>query len=76
MDFAAKLTGLPPKAILRMATRNGAAVAGLNCGVVDEGYNAKLVVFDGRIDKMAYSEDIVASIDHRSDLSDVKDMVP
>lgn len=39
MDFAAKLTGLPPNAFLRMATRNGAAIAGLNCGVVDEGFN-------------------------------------
>jgi cytosine/adenosine deaminase-related metal-dependent hydrolase len=74
MDFAAKLTGLPPEDILRMATRNGAEIAGMNCGVIEEGYDAKLVVFDGTTDNMAYSENVVASIVHRADLADVKEV--
>jgi len=42
MEFTAKLADVPAAEVLRMATVNGAEMAGLNCGLVEEGRDARL----------------------------------
>ncbi|MFD1640790.1 amidohydrolase family protein [Halohasta litorea] len=72
MEFAAKLTDLPAETILRMATRNGAKIAGLNCGVIEEGRDAKLVVLDGDSDNLSYAKDVVRAVVRRAGHADIK----
>jgi len=72
MEFAAKLTDLPASTILRMATLNGAKIAGLNCGVIEEGRDAKLLVLDGDSDNLSYAKDIVRAVVRRAGHADIK----
>jgi len=72
MEFAAKLTDLPAETILRMATRNGAKIAGLNCGVIEEGRDAKLLVLDGDSDNLSYAKDVVRAVVRRAGHADIK----
>src|SRR6056297_342281 len=72
MEFAAKLTDLPAETILRMATRNGAKIAGLNCGVIEEGRDAKLLVLDGDSDNLSYAKDVVRAVVRRAGHDDIK----
>jgi len=72
MEFAAKLTDLPAATILRMATRNGAEIAGLNCGVIEEGRDAKLLVLDGDSDNLSYAKDVVRAVVRRAGHADIK----
>jgi len=62
MEFAAKLSDLPAREILRMATVNGAAIAGLNRGVIELGADADLLVLDGDSDNLAGAHDLVRAI--------------
>ncbi len=75
MEFAAKLTDLPAETILRMATHNGAKIAGLNCGVLEEGRDAKLLVLDGDSDNLSYAKDIVRAVVRRAGHADIKRVV-
>jgi cytosine/adenosine deaminase-related metal-dependent hydrolase len=75
MEFAAKLSNLPAAAVLRMATVNGAELAGLDCGVLAEGRPAKLVVLDGDSDNLAGVRDPVRAVVRRAGASDVKRVV-
>ncbi len=75
MEFTAKLTDLSSRAVLRMATQNGARMAGLNCGVVEPGRDAKLLVLDGDSDNLADNEDVLRSVVRRAGASDVKDVI-
>ena len=72
MEFAAKLTDLPAETILRMATRNGAKIVGLNCGVIEEGRDAKLLVLDGDSDNLSYAKDVVRAVVRRAGHADIK----
>ena len=72
MEFAAKLSDLPAETILRMATYNGAEIAGLNCGVIEEGRDAKLLVLDGDSDNLSYAKDIVRAVVRRAGHADIK----
>jgi len=72
MEFAAKLTDLPAETILRMATHNGAKIAGLNCGVIEEGRDAKLLVLDGDSDNLSYAKDVVRAVVRRAGHADIK----
>jgi len=72
MEFAAKLTDLPAETILRMATHNGAKIAGLNCGVIEEGRDAKLIVLDGDSDNLSYANDVVRAVVRRAGQADIK----
>jgi len=72
MEFAAKLTDLPAETILRMATYNGAKIAGLNCGVIEEGREAKLLVLDGNSDNLSYANDVVRAVVRRAGHADIK----
>ncbi|WP_123624505.1 amidohydrolase family protein [Halorubrum sp. CSM-61] len=75
MEFAAKLSDLPARAILRMATVNGAEIAGLNRGVVAEGADADLLVLDGDSDNLAGAHDLVRAIVRRAGAADVSRVV-
>ncbi len=75
MEFTAKLTDIAPREILRMATQNGARIAGLNCGVIDPGRDAKLLVLDGDSDNLSGNRDVVRSLVRRAGASDVTDVL-
>jgi cytosine/adenosine deaminase-related metal-dependent hydrolase len=75
MAFASKLTGLEAPEVLRMATRAGAELAGLDCGVVEAGRPAKLLVLDGDSDNLAGVRDPVRAVVRRAGASDVVDVV-
>ena len=72
MEFAAKLSGLPAAEILRMATVHGADIAGLDCGLVSPGREARLLVLDGESDNLADARDVVRAVVRRAGTADVE----
>jgi cytosine/adenosine deaminase-related metal-dependent hydrolase len=72
MEFAAKLADVPATEVLRMATRAGAEIAGLNCGTIEPGRDARLVVLDGDTDNLAGAKDPVRAVVRRAGVGDVK----
>ncbi len=76
MEFAAKLTDATAVEVLRMATAAGAAVAGLNCGAIEPGRDARLLVLDGDSDNLAGVRDPVRAVVRRAGQGDVKAVVP
>jgi cytosine/adenosine deaminase-related metal-dependent hydrolase len=72
LAFAAKLSGLPAPDVLRMATVDAAAVAGLDCGAIEPGREARLLVLDGDSDNLAGVRDVVRAIVRRAGASDVR----
>ena len=76
MEWTAKLCGVPDVEVLRMATRAGADVAGLDAGVIEPGRLARLVVLDGASDNLAGTEDPVRAVVRRADAADVVATVP
>ncbi|QLG62746.1 amidohydrolase family protein [Halorarum salinum] len=75
MEFAAKLTDATATEVLRMATVDGAELAGLDCGLVEEGRPAELLVLDGDSDNLAGARDPVRAVVRRADGADVKRVV-
>ncbi|MFQ3296035.1 MAG: cytosine/adenosine deaminase-related metal-dependent hydrolase [Halobacteriales archaeon] len=75
MAFAAKVYDLDDRTILRMATANAAAIAGLEFGVIEEGRPAKLLVLDGDSHNLSGTRDPVRAIVHRAGANDVKRVV-
>ena len=75
MEFAAKLSDLPAEEILRMATVNGAEIAGLNRGVIEPGADADLLVLDGDSDNLADVRDVVRAVVRRAGVDDVRDVL-
>jgi cytosine/adenosine deaminase-related metal-dependent hydrolase len=75
MEFAAKLCDVSAREVLRMATVHGAELAGLNCGLLAEGYDAKLLVLDGDSDNLAGAQDPVRAVVRRAGERDVVDVV-
>ena len=75
MEFTAKLAEVSARDVLRMATRNGAEIAGLDCGLVEAGRPAKLLVLDGDSDNLAGAQDVVRAVVRRAGASDVVDVV-
>ena len=75
MEFVAKLFDVTAREVLRMATVNGAEIAGLNCGVVEAGRDARLLVLDGDSDNLCGAEDVVRAVVRRAGGSDVRDVV-
>jgi len=65
----------PGREILRMATVNGAAIAGLNRGVIELGADADLLVLDGDSDNLAGAHDLVRAIVRRAGAADVSRVV-
>jgi cytosine/adenosine deaminase-related metal-dependent hydrolase len=75
LEFAAKLSGLPATRILRMATTNAAELAGLDCGVIEPGREARLLVLDGDSDNLAGARDPVRAVVRRAGASDVRRVI-
>ena len=75
MEFAAKLYDLRASEVLGMATHAGADAAGLNCGVVEPGRDARLLVLDGDSDNLTGARDVVRAVVRRAGASDVQRVV-
>jgi cytosine/adenosine deaminase-related metal-dependent hydrolase len=75
MEFAAKLCDVSASEVLRMATVNGAELAGVNCGLLEEGYDARLLVLDGDSDNLAGAQDPVRAVVRRAGQGDVRRVV-
>jgi len=74
MAFTAKLFDVGAREVLRMATVNGADIAGLNCGLVEEGRDADLLVLDGNSDNLAGAKNAVRAVVRRAGVADVADV--
>jgi len=72
MALTAKLTDLPARDVLAMATYNGAEVAGLDCGVIAEGRPANVLVLDGDSDNLAGARNLVRATVRRAGVADVE----
>jgi cytosine/adenosine deaminase-related metal-dependent hydrolase len=72
MEFAAKLADVSAEEVLRMATVNGADVAGLDCGCIEPGRDAKLLVLDGDSDNLGGARDLVRAVVRRAGQTDVE----
>ncbi|MFW6436787.1 MAG: amidohydrolase family protein [Halococcoides sp.] len=72
MALAADWSGLPAAEVLAMATRNPAAIAGLDGGTIAEGAPARLVVLDGDSDNLAGVHDPVRAVVRRATVDDVQ----
>jgi cytosine/adenosine deaminase-related metal-dependent hydrolase len=75
MEFTAKLTGADTREILRMATVHGAEIAGLDCGLIEEGRPADLLVLDGGSDNLSGVRDVPRAVVRRAGVDDVKDVI-
>ncbi|PSP94876.1 nucleoside deaminase [Halobacteriales archaeon QS_4_62_28] len=72
MEFAAKLADVSAAEVLRMATINGADVAGLNNGLVAEGRDPDLLVLDGDSDNLCGARDPVRAVVRRAGIDDIE----
>ncbi len=75
MAFLATVSDLDATTVLRAATAGGAAIAGLDWGVVEPGRPAKLQVLDGGSDNLAHSRDPVRALVHRAEPADVDRLI-
>ncbi len=75
MAFTAKLSDLSTTTVLRMATRNGAALVGLDHGLIEAGRPAHLVVLDGDSDNLAGARDPRRAVVRRASVDDVKRVI-
>jgi cytosine/adenosine deaminase-related metal-dependent hydrolase len=78
MEFAAKLSDdrVTAPDVLRMATVAGADLAGLNCGCIEAGRDARLLVLDGDSDNLTGYRDPVRAVVRRASVDDVKQIIP
>ncbi|GAB7095728.1 amidohydrolase family protein [Halolamina litorea] len=74
MEFTAKLADVSAETVLRMATRNGAEIAGKEYGLIEAGRPAKLLTMDGDSDNLTGAEDPVRAVVRRAGVADVKDV--
>ena len=75
MEFAAKVGGVAAADVLRMATVNGADLVGLNCGLIEPGRDAKLLVLDGDSDNLSGARDPVRAVVRRAGVDDVERVI-
>ncbi|MFB6071078.1 MAG: amidohydrolase family protein [Halanaeroarchaeum sp.] len=75
MEFAAKCCDVDAVDVLRMATVNGARVAGIGGGILEPGQPARLLVLDGDSDNLAGYQDPVRAVVRRAGTSDVERVV-
>jgi cytosine/adenosine deaminase-related metal-dependent hydrolase len=76
MAYTAKTFDLTAREVLRMATTAGADAVGLDCGVVEPGKRAALVVVDGASDNLDGVADPVRAVVRRATALDVETVVP
>ncbi|PSQ19984.1 nucleoside deaminase [Halobacteriales archaeon QS_9_67_17] len=75
MAYTSKAFDVTPREVLEMATKAGATVADLNCGVIEPGRDAKLLVLDGDSDNLAGFDDPIAAIVRRASAQDVQRVI-
>ncbi|AXG06935.1 nucleoside deaminase [Haloplanus rubicundus] len=75
MEFASKVGSVDAADVLRMATVNGADLVGLNCGLIEPGRAAKLLVLDGDSDNLAGARDPVRAVVRRAGVDDVERVI-
>jgi guanine deaminase len=75
MEYTAKQFDVTSREVLGMATRAGATLADLNCGVVAPGRDAALLVLDGASNNLAATTDPVRAVVRRAGSFDVKRVV-
>lgn len=75
MEFVSKLCDVSAPEVLRMATAAGAHIAGLNCGVIEPGKDAKMLVLDGDSDNLTGVRDPVRAVVRRAGAHDVSNVV-
>jgi cytosine/adenosine deaminase-related metal-dependent hydrolase len=75
MEFVAKLCDVSAREVLRMATIGGAELAGLNSGLLAEGYDANLLVLDGDSNTLTGAQDPVRAVVRRAGQGDVRDVI-
>jgi cytosine/adenosine deaminase-related metal-dependent hydrolase len=75
MAYAAKTFDVTTREVLRMATTAGADAVGLDCGVVEPGRRAALVVVDGGSDNLVGVDDPVRAVVRRATAMDVSEVV-
>jgi cytosine/adenosine deaminase-related metal-dependent hydrolase len=75
MEFAAKLSDVSARDVLRMATVNGAEIAGLDGGVIEPGRTANLTILDGDSDNLAGTKNPVRAVVRRAGVADVTQVI-
>jgi cytosine/adenosine deaminase-related metal-dependent hydrolase len=75
MAFTAKQFDVTGREVLGMATRAGAEIADLDCGVIEPGKRAALTIIDGDSDNLAGSVDPVEAVVRRATARDVERVV-
>ncbi|AQL44123.1 nucleoside deaminase [Halorientalis sp. IM1011] len=75
MEFAAKLSEVSARYVLKMATHHGAEIADLNCGVIEEDRDARLFVLDGDSDNLTGYQNPVRAVVRRAGIDDVREVV-
>ncbi len=75
MEYTAKTFDLPSRTVLRMATTAGAEAVGLDCGVIEPGRRAALLVLDGDSDNLSAVADPVDAVVRRASPLDINRVV-
>ncbi len=75
MAYTAKTFDLTAREVLRMSTVAGAEIAGLDCGVIEPGRRAALVVFDGESNNLAGVADPIRAVVRRATPLDITRVV-
>jgi len=75
MAFTEKVSDASSREILEMATVNGAELAGLDCGVIEERRPAKLLVLDGESPNLSGVQDPRRAVVRRAGVSDIKEVI-
>jgi len=75
MELTAKLTDATTTEVLGMATINGAELAGLNCGLIEEGRDARLLVLDGTSPNLSGAKDPGRAVVRRAGVHDIKEII-
>jgi guanine deaminase len=75
MEYTAKTFDLPSRTVLRMATTVGAEAVGLDCGVIEPGRRATLLVLDGDSDNLSAVADPVDAVVRRATALDIRRVV-
>jgi cytosine/adenosine deaminase-related metal-dependent hydrolase len=75
MAYTAKTFDVSAREVLRMATVAGSDAVGLDCGVIEAGRRAALLVIDGDSDNLSGVDDPVRGVVRRATALDVTDVV-
>ncbi len=75
MAHTAKNYDVTAREVLKMATVGGAEAMGLDCGVIEAGRRAGLVVLDGDSHNLAGTEDPARAIVRRAGPLDIRDVI-